>query len=505
MHIGEVLNGVYDDDIGWRPASGSIKPVHVANGLFRAVQNAHYDVGDLGTFSVWWKAGKVVDDSRSFEKLGVSESRERYGALARSRPLFEKTRRYASGLLTADKAVFPTADQSSFTLTHGRMVTRDHNDRKLGDWVSLILDGTPEYKAFIRECLTAEKPRDPLTAFVWPLLPGDSARVDRRSDGRVKAPKAQGARHNKAIFDQLTLAAKDLFTHEAAQRNQLRSLQRAVQFACVATHVHAQALASNGVLEKRPPALIAMVGHKRSDLATASEASLNRLYLAFERWLGDQLAKRIQRGVPLASDSEGDSRLEINDCHATKVRSILKTIYTATKPHGAPDEDVVTERAKVFTAVRQEYGQDNPAQVLGHTLVRCYLDEYESGGPEAFLQGLGRRVGLLYPHFQGRSKDKRIRPSVPLLDMLVRACVPAGELIDLDSFLSRLWDRFGLVVGGRRSTQWDDMDFLEKSGLSIDLDELSANTEGFIDELSVMGLARRYADGVTFVGDAYEG
>jgi hypothetical protein len=49
MHIGEVLNGVYDDDIGWRPASGSIKPVHVANGLFRAVQNAHYDVGDLGT------------------------------------------------------------------------------------------------------------------------------------------------------------------------------------------------------------------------------------------------------------------------------------------------------------------------------------------------------------------------------------------------------------------------------------------------------------------------
>ena len=77
------------------------------------------------------------------------------------------------------------------------------------------------------------------------------------------------------------------------------------------------------------------------------------------------------------------------------------------------------------------------------------------------------------------------------------------EALDLDAFLAVLWRRFGLMVGGRRSADWDDAARLEEAGIPVDIDELAANTEAFVDELVLMGLARRYPDGVTFVGDGY--
>jgi hypothetical protein len=41
MRIGEVLDRVYDEEVGWRPVSGAIKPVHIANGMFRALTGHH--------------------------------------------------------------------------------------------------------------------------------------------------------------------------------------------------------------------------------------------------------------------------------------------------------------------------------------------------------------------------------------------------------------------------------------------------------------------------------
>jgi hypothetical protein len=87
----------------------------------------------------------------------------------------------------------------------------------------------------------------------------------------------------------------------------------------------------------------------------------------------------------------------------------------------------------------------------------------------------------------------------------VRSCVEHGEPIAFDCFLERLWRRFGLIVGGRRSEEWDDVTYLEEHGFAVSIDELGANTDALIDELALMGLARRYPDGVTFVGDGYAG
>ncbi|MCA9607807.1 MAG: hypothetical protein KC619_19495 [Myxococcales bacterium] len=501
MKIGEILNPVYDADVGWRPASGNTKPAHVANGLVRAIQGARYDTQRLHEFVVWWKRGKKPNEERSIEAL-LEAHPHIYPSSTKD---FDRARRYATGLLGGDSALFPTMDNSSFSLTSGLMVTRDHNDRQLGLFAAALMGDPGDHEtlaAAVRDASSPDAPRDPLTALVWPLL--DDGPPTDASGGKPaeRVKKALGRRHNAQFVSAMSEAARCLATHERAQGNQMRTLQRAVQFACVATITHAQALAAGGALSERPPALMTLAGHRRSEVAVASERSLDLIFRRFEGWLAGRLAARIKKGKPLI---EGAEALPFDTTDLRTIRPALAKIAAAKGAHEEPDEALLRERTYYYKSARQLLGEDvEPAEILARALVDAYAREFASGGPRRFLKILGCRVGLLYPHFAGRAKDKRYRPSVPVLDMLVRACVPAGETVPLSTLLERLWDRFGLIVGGRRDDTWDDAAFLAHHDLPVDMPELLENAERFVDELAAMGLARRYADDVTFVGDGHE-
>lgn len=506
MKIGEILDAVYDADVGWRPATGAIKPAHVANGLVRALQGATYDTTRLHEFVVWWRRGKKPDEERSYDAL-LKAHPDLYAAWALSKDSkeFDRMRRYACGLLGGDKALFPTIESSSFSLTSGTMVTRDHNDRRLGLFGAALVgdkDDEGSLAAAIVDAATTEVPRDPLTALVWPLLSTEQIAAGGGAPAD-KVRKVLARPHNRAFTEAISDAARCLATHERAQGNPMRTLQRAVQFVCVATQAHAQALAAGGRLEQRPPALMTLSGHRQSDVAIASERSIELVFQRFDEWLARRLAAQIKKGKPLA---KGEEPLPADTLDGRRVRAALAGIGAAKKGAPEPPSDaVLKERMHYFTRARQLLGADaDPAEVLGRALVDAYSREYASGGPRKFLRVLGCRVGLLYPHFAGATRDKRVRPSVPVLDMLVRACVAAGETVPLPELLERLWTRFGLIVGGRRDEGWDDAAFLAKHDLPVDTPELIENTERLVDELVAMGLAKRYADDVTFVGDGHE-
>lgn len=499
MKIGEVLNAVYDRDVGWRPSSGAIKPVHVANGLVRAIQGERYDTKRLHEFVVWWKRGRKPDEKRTLEAL-LHAHPDVYKGFGNE---FDRARRYAEGLLGGDQALFPALDHSSFSLTSALMVTRDNSDRQLGVFAAALMGDLqdPETLASsVRDASRTDAPRDPVTALVWPLL--DDEEPNEVSGGKAggRVATALGKRHNAHFMEVISEAARCLASHERAQGNRMRTLQRAVQFACVATLSHAQALGANGTLRNRAPALIALSGHRQSDVSVASERSLDLIFRRFEEWLSHRLGRCIKRGEPLA---EGEEPLPSPTTDLRSIRPILAQFAGASRGSEAPTDAVLRERVHYYKNARQLLGDDaDPAQILARALVDAYSREFaSSGGPRKFLQGLGCRIGLLYPHFAGRAREKRYRPSVPILDMLVRACVPAGETVTLTVFLERLWERFGLIVGGRRDDLWDDAAFLAHHDLPVDTPELIENTERFVDEVVAMGLARRYADDVTFVGD----
>ena len=495
MKIGEVLNAVYDEEVGWRPATGQIKPVHVANGLVRAVTGEFYDTASLVEFLISWKKDKVPDEERSYKRLVLEGRRDAYGYFADSEREFDRARRYLRGLLNADNAVYPSAENSALTLTCREMASRSHQDSGLGDFgAALLRSGTSELlaKALLR-VLDVRRPEDPLTAIAWPLLGRDAKPArPKQGIGRTLTKK-----HHRQCLNQLGVAAERLARHEEQQGNRLRTLERIVHFVCLATHAHAQALAARGVLDSRPPLLMAVIGGKRSDLAAASERSLESMYGQFEEWLISEEAARLRERKPLMDGA----RLEELSVDGRTVRSVLRQILSAKQRHEEPDEETLDARMADFEDAKRSFGKDDPALLMAHALVRSYLREYESGGPRSFLQGLARKAGLLYPHFQGNSRDKRVRPSVAILDVLVRACVPPRESLPLDEFLDNLWGAFGLVVGGRRGEEGGDAELLLQNRIDIDPSHLVANTDALVDLLVGMGLARRFADNVTFVGD----
>lgn len=502
MKIGQVLDAVYDADVGWRPASGTIKPVHVANGLVRALQKGRYDVRHLHEFIVWYQKGKKPDDARTFEAL-LKAHPEHYASFDGRAQDFDRARRYANGLLGADDALYPSADHSSFSLTSGRMVTRDNNDRQLGIFGAVLLGerDDPESLAWaVLEAVSAERPRDPLAALVWPLIQGD--KKEEAPSAETRTLQALRKAHNRQFVSMMEEASRCLATHEQSEGNHMLTLQRAVQFVCIGTFVHAQSLAAGGALDERPPALMSLAGGRQSDVAYVSERSVDRIFSKFESWLAQRLGRLIAKGQPLLKDEEP---LPADTGDIRRVRRMLSQISADGKGDTLPSEDAVLQRLHYFKTAKQQIGTNaKPAYVLASALVSSYCREFHSGGPRRFLQGLGRRAGLLYPHFAGAAREKRVRPSVPVLDMLVRACVPCGERIPLRDFLDRLWERFGLIVGGRRDSDADDADLLARHELLIDTPQLVANVERLVDELVVMGLARRFADNVTFVGDGHE-
>ena len=501
MHIGQVLDAIYDGDVGWRPSSGGIKPVHVANGMVRALQRKYYDTSELNQFVVWWQAGKIPDERRTMAALERSDSRGALRAITSSPQEFDRLRRYALGLIGADKALFPTAEKSSFTLTCGRMASRDDNDRGLGDFAAALLAGegnAPSLADEVLKCLADDKPGDPVTSLVWPLLSDKPHEYKPKTRYAAAAAKA----HNRKALPPILAAAHTLASHERSQGNRLHTLHRAVHFACIATHVHAQSLAGGGIRDDRPPALLVMGGTRRSDIAAASERSLDIIYGAFEEWLADRLTLRLERDGRLGEDV---ALPDAEHLDGRSMRAFLNRVGSAKKPHDAPSKEELDNRLAMFREIKQDLADAPTAAVVARTLVSCYVDEYDSGGPRRFLQALGRRSGLLYPHFQGNAREKRVRPSVAVLDVMVRSCVSAYESIPLEEFLATLWERFGLIVGGRRGEEWDDVAALGRWGLSVDPEALKENTEALVDELVMMGLARRYPDDVTFVGEGHGG
>jgi len=494
MLIGEVLNGVYDGDLGWRPASGSVKPVHVANGLFRAISGGYHDIGALLRLVVFEKRGRPIE-GRSVEDL-ISDGDGLYAAFADDPAELQRLRRYARGILNPECAANPSAAHSSLTLTCELMVSRDTNDRRLGAFAAALLGRATDadsLAAVLQDALRVDVddgPRDPITTLVWPLLGSPDAGRTVPPDSRDGALVTEPAQR---VLSQLRQAASSLAGHERAHGNRLRKLQRATAFAVAATFAHAQGLAADGKMDERPPLLLLADAPKGSPLADTSEQLLAAFYRRFESWLEARLAHRLSE-----AHGAGISSVPVDADHA---RALLHEIEFARQNMPADAEEKARQRRdEAFREACLAY-PDDAVRAYARALCTCYLAEYSSGGPRQFLERLGFRSGFLYPS-RGRTKAKRVMPAVLVLDTLVRACVPVGGMLPLEDFLESLWQRFGLLVGGRRAKCPSDADLLRRAGLPLDDAVLSSNADAVVSRLQLMGLARCFADRVTFVGDA---
>ena len=90
--------------------------------------------------------------------------------------------------------------------------------------------------------------------------------------------------------------------------------------------------------------------------------------------------------------------------------------------------------------------------------------------------------------------NKRFVVSQDIIEMLLRCCVNPGEMISGMDIRRRLWDRFGIIVGGSQF----EMQILQTTGmiLQIDEDALDENFSSFAKMLESMDFAELMADGI---------
>jgi aspartate aminotransferase-like enzyme len=113
--------------------------------------------------------------------------------------------------------------------------------------------------------------------------------------------------------------------------------------------------------------------------------------------------------------------------------------------------------------------------------------------PVNCLKVLGTSSGILYPPDK-LHPNKRFVLSQDVLEMMLRSCVGADEVLNGKEIRERLWDRFGIIIGGSQF----ELDKIRQSGMIMQVDEdaLEANFTSFASALESMDFAEEMADGI---------
>jgi hypothetical protein len=491
-----LLESFYDEEFGFRFTNFSIKPVHVANGLARALTGRIYDTAAVTRLVRRYVRNQTlgVDEERNPNTAIMADYATAFVNPGGQEPdalRVTRLRSLAFDVLAADGAVFPTLQ--SFTLSNERFVTSDPSDVRMGLFLSRLLTAEPagrtEAADYLREMLQSEN--DPWTTLALPMLEFGDAREDAPSDeitariakadhlfevsnGQLASPTLRNLRD---AYDRLA-------RFERISGSKLNSMRRLMLFGCFVLHVFAVSRWSEREDQApRPPILLDLFDGTLISVANASRATLRA-----------------------ADDAiEGVIRSRFHEHVIAEYGTSAKQIDAALVDAGL---DVAVEG---FYKTYCKGGME-PADALARAMAENGMDS-EREAPIGSLIELGRRAGFLAPWSnQGpRGKlHKRYTVTAEFLETLAAATVEPDEPVEFPEFLERLRDYFGVVVGRPeddtviRHTNLCDEEF-GPTVVSINEEDLRRNVEEFRLLLVESGYAKAYADGRTMVTTRPEG
>lgn len=483
------IQQIYDAELGLRADNFSIKPVHVANGLARALTGRTYKSAalqeTLKRYVQNQRAGKVRE-----ERHPTAEVLERYpsafaGGQASDPERVNVLRTLSGGLLNADDGVYDSPDQSSYTLSNERFITRDPSDYRAGLFLARLLtagDGGDAADLLV-ECLRDES--DPYTSIAMPMLSLAEAREEtaagdqRQLAGleRIFAIDADGRLQSETLAD-IRSSFDRLARFERQQGSKLNTLRRLVLFGCFAIHVHLISRWSQSVTgAPRPPILVDLFDGARLPLRDASRSTL----IAAGESINGLVSTRLRERFAGWDDDIVFTLLDDPRFAAPKLKEVRHSYDALRRVGEAP----------------------------GDALAEAYLEvgyEMDGGAPIGYLTELGRRAGYLTPWAaQGRGGKtlKRYGITAEFLETLVAATIETDEPATADQFLELLRARFGLVAG--RAV---DDEVVRRNNLlgepwgsptSVAEEDLRMNVTALKNALVETGYAKAYADGQTVV------
>lgn len=481
IYLREYRTKVDKEYVGFTPNGGSIKPVHVAGGALRCIYGGYNTTMDI-------KRMALVSDSKGnipagnelstiYENLlekeaiedGISE-----GALDSLRNIMQK-------LLSADKGVYVVKGLKDSMISYSAgskyFLTKPAMYEDTGEFIGGLLRAyCPELADYVKEVL--EDGNDPISLLFKPVLEESMETFERMRHEDIPAFKEQNESMKwflKGIKDS-GVCLKNNFEKHPNTLTQLRLFN----FFCIFQLIRYMAMLETFYCgEAIRPILLDFSGMSpsQSSVARASEMSYTQMHKSINRFYAWGYAKQLE-----AAGFDKKALLESE----TPAYEQNKKLSRA----GKEELDTLWSLAKERT--EQAQNDDTARLIFGETMYDMLALE-ASSHPVNCLKILGTSSGILYPPDKTHP-NKRFVLSQDLLEMLLRSCVEPGEILSGSEMRGRLWERFGVVVGGSNF----ELNKLQGSGmiLQVDEDSLENNFMSFADTLEAMDFAEIMADGI---------
>lgn len=474
------------DYLGFTPTSNSTKPPHVANGLFREVSGEVCDFRDVHEWIVSERKKDAITSEKIIEKykdvLWEGENEDPAN--------IKQVRFLLDDIFNPDHTVYPSYDFSAANISsHWLVKSSVQAEAKIGRFIFEILakklDGqrSPAIE-LIQGALDEDS--DDLTKIIKPIIvfPSEDAKRDVRG---VDYPMDEDIKWDdcKATirkgFDNLT---KNMI-ETGDSKNSLLVLERMVNFACFAAFyylVNVNAVQHGGT----PSPILIDAGEDVESIKKASEHCYSFAKTAVEDYYIASIDAILHKEVP-------------KDTRSACVAWINQMVFSN------------ETREKEITAALNSYFEsfcddgDTAIHALAHALqIILYTFNYQNNSPSEFCRVLGVRDGLIGPR-GNRAKVKRYLVNSFTLETITYSILSNEDIVDgieLKDFSRKATEAYHILLGADVDAEYK---ILEKANIAQSTPgdlrgDMSLNAQRIADLYISLGMAHRYADGVTMIG-----
>lgn len=477
---------VCSDYLGFTPTSNSTKPPHIANGLFREVSGEVCDFRDVHEWIVSERKKAAITSEKIIEKykdvLWEGENEDPSN--------IKQVRFLLDDIFNPDHTVYPSYDFSAANISSHWLVKGSVSaEAKIGRFIFEILAKKLDGKRspaidLIKNALSEDT--DDLTKIIKPIIvfPSEDAKRDVRG---VDYPAEEDIKWDacKATiregFD--NLAENMILTGDS--KNSLLILERMVNFSCFSAFyylVNVNSVQHGGT----PSPILIDAGEDVESIKKASEHCYSFAKTAVEDYYIASIDAILHKEVPHDTKKE---------CMAWIKQMVFANDF----------------REKEITAALNSYFEsfcddgDTAIHALAHALqIILYTFDYKNNSPSEFCRVLGVRDGLIGPR-GNRAKVKRYLVNSFTLETITYSILSKEDIedgIELKDFSRKATDAYNILLGADVDSEYT---ILENANIAQSTPgdlrgDMALNAQRIADLYISLGMAHRYADGVTMIG-----
>jgi hypothetical protein len=471
IKIEEHRKWIEEEFIGFRPTFNKVKPVHIANGLFRSITGRLGNTQTLLNFAVSQTAKGEIPKGHNIEEVYKFLSSEKKIETDEVKPEnLAQFRQFLRKVVGADGAVFPDTEMQSYTAGFVGFLSKDRIGQDGGELIAFWLQ---KNRSSLLNCLadTLNDPSDIITTLSLPLLSSEYRDFISTNDIDYQKSRVFNDNQNSSIlniWEGLSESSEILSTHLSNHPNKLFRLRFGVLFACFVLIRHLanlEAMYLPGANDLIPPFLLDFSNDNSSSMSRASQMTYKRTRQSIGRFYEWAFGKSLERFYKL--DELSNEKCPVYKKNEAKIET--KEIWEVALQEAENSEDPYTIYGRALYDIMAMEANDNPL---------------------VYLKNLGNLIGLLYPPNQA---SQRFTLKEDMIETLLRGVLLAGETVTMSELQNRLWNHYRIIIGGRN----EDEVALKKVGIyTIDSKALRDNRDCFAQYLSRLNFARLLADGI---------